>query len=137
MMPAQGWSDRIAKVNELGMAAIADGVVERWFTAAFRASDAGTVLRVREMLVHTTAAGYVACGAAIRDMDQRETIAAIQTPTLVIAGLQDPATPPADSVAVAQRINGALLKEIDAAHFSQVERPAEFNALVLAFLEAS
>lgn len=137
MMPAQGWSDRIAKVNELGMHAIANSVVERWFTAAFRASDAATVTRVREMLENTTASGYVACGAAIRDMDQRETIAAIHAPTLVIAGLQDPATPPADSVAIAQRINGALLKEIDAAHFSQVERPAEFNAMVLAFLEAS
>jgi 3-oxoadipate enol-lactonase len=134
MMPAQGWRDRIAKVNEFGMSSIADAVIERWFTAGFRASDAATITRVRAMLEGTPAAGYAACGAAIRDMDQRDAIASIQVPTLVISGLHDPSTPPADSAAIAARIPGALLKDIDAAHLSNIEQPAEFTALVLSFL---
>ena len=137
MMPAQGWRDRIAKVNADGMSSIAEAVVERWFTPHFRASDAATVARVRAMLENTPAAGYAACGAAIRDMDQRDLIAAIRVPTLVIAGLQDPATPPADGVAIAERIPGALLKEIDAAHLSNIERPTEFTTMVLSFLHGA
>ena len=137
MMPAQGWRDRIAKVHEFGMSSIAEAVVERWFTADFRAREATMVGRVRAMLEQTPAAGYAACGAAIRDMDQREAIAAIRVPTLVIAGLQDPATPPADGALIAERIPGALLKEIDAAHLSNIERPAEFTASVLSFLNGA
>src|SRR5690606_6848706 len=38
MPPVDLWNDRIRTVNEQGMAAIADSVVERWFTERFRAA---------------------------------------------------------------------------------------------------
>ncbi len=47
------------------------------------------------MILGTPAEGYAGCCAAIRDMDQREAIRAIENPVLVIGGTQDPATPPA------------------------------------------
>ena len=48
------------------MAALADGVVERWFTEAFRREPSIAVDRVRQMILDTPAHGYAACCAAIR-----------------------------------------------------------------------
>ncbi len=76
MAPKELWDQRIAAVREGGMTAIADAVVERWFTAAYRAEPTVVVDRVREMVLETPAEGYAACCAAIRDMDLRETIRA-------------------------------------------------------------
>ena len=92
--PKELWDERIKTVTEQGMAAVADGVVERWFTAAFRAEPTIVVERVRQMVLETPAEGYAACCAAIRDMDLREAIRGIRLPTLVIVGDKDPATPP-------------------------------------------
>ena len=74
MTPKEIWDERIEAVREGGMAAVADGVVERWFTEAFRAEPSIVVERVRQMILETPAHGYAACCAAIRDMDLRETI---------------------------------------------------------------
>ena len=76
------------------MAALADGVIERWFTEPFRREPSIAVDRVRQMILDTPAHGYAGCCAAIRDMDLRELIGGIRVPTLVIVGEKDPATPP-------------------------------------------
>ncbi len=73
----------------------------------------------------------LACNAA----DLRETIAAIDKPTLLIAGDQDQVTTPADAEFIASRIRGARLQIIaDAAHNAPIERPAEVNAAIEKFL---
>lgn len=65
---AEMWNARIAAVEATGLAPIADAVLERWFTARFRAEDPGFALW-RNMLVRTPARGYAATCAAIRDAD--------------------------------------------------------------------
>ncbi len=136
-MPPQGlWEERIRTVRTAGMAALADGVVERWFTEAFRAQPSIAVEGVRQMLLETPPQGYAACCAAIRDMDLRETIRAIRVPTLVIVGAQDPATPPEKAEEVHARIPGAHLEVIpDAAHLLNIEQDVAFDASLLAFLD--
>lgn len=64
-------------------------------------------------------------------IDFREGNRRIAVPTLVIAGLQDEATPLAMSEAIAAAIPGARLATIDAAHLSAVERPVEFTQLLI------
>lgn len=83
MGPAASWDARIEIVSRDGMSAIADGVVERWFTQKFRDRDPEIVDELRAMLIATPPAGYVASCAAIRDMDQRSTAPAISSPTLI------------------------------------------------------
>src|SRR5688500_3564774 len=73
MGPRSTWDTRIEQVTTHGMAAIADAVVGRWFTPQFRETNPATVAAYRAMLVATPPEGYVACCAAIRDMDQRDT----------------------------------------------------------------
>jgi len=136
MEPKHLWDERIKVANEQGMAALADAVVERWFTPAFRAEPSILVERVRQMVLNTPAEGYAACCAAIRDMDLRETIRAIDLPTLIIAGEQDPATTPAKAEEIRERIPGARLEVIpDAAHLVNIEQDVAFDASLLAFLD--
>lgn len=136
MEPASAWDDRIRAVREGGMAAIVDAVLARWFTPAFRKSRPDAVEPVRRMLLSTPPEGYAACCAAIRDMDQREAIRAIGAPALVVVGEHDPATPPVHGRLIAERIAGAALVGLPAAHLSNIEAAPAFTEAVLAFLSA-
>jgi 3-oxoadipate enol-lactonase len=131
---AETWNARIEAIRAKGMAPIADSVVQRWFSPAFIASAPAKVERTRQMIIATPPEGYIANCAAIRDMDQRETITRITAPTLVIAGAKDPATPPADGRFIAERIPGARYAELDAAHLSNIEAAGPFTETLLQFL---
>jgi 3-oxoadipate enol-lactonase len=132
---AEIWNARIDAVRRGGMAAVADTVVERWFTEGFRTRDPAAVARVRQMLLDTPPDGYAACCAAVRDMDQRATIAHISHPTLVIAGAHDGVTSPADTRPIAEAVPGARYVELDASHLSNVEQASRFTEAVLGFLD--
>ncbi len=68
--------------------------------------------------------------------DQRERVAAIQVPTLVLVGDQDTVTPPELSRELADMIAGAELHTLaGAGHLANVERPNDFNDAVQAFIE--
>jgi 3-oxoadipate enol-lactonase len=136
MPPRENWQARIDSVLKEGMSAVTEATLERWFTAPFRQAEPERVDRVRKMLSGADPKGYAACGAAIRDMDLREAIAQITSQTLVIAGSQDPATPPSHAEYIASKIPGAKLVTLDCAHLSNIECAAEFNAALLEFLAA-
>ena len=134
--PPELWKARIEAVRASGMQAVVPQVIERWLTAEFRARAPEAVEKVRRMLLATPADGYAACCAAIRDMDQRESIRAIRAPTQVVVGKSDPATPPEHGRQIAERIRGAKVVELPAAHLSNVEAAEGFTAAVLEFLGA-
>jgi 3-oxoadipate enol-lactonase len=130
-----GWNSRIAAVREGGMAAIANGVVARWFSEDFAKRESETVEATRQMLLHSRPGGYVATCAALRDEDLREAIARVTMPTLVISGAKDTATTAADGRYLAEKISGAQYVELNAAHLSNIEAAAPFTAALLEFLE--
>lgn len=132
--PRSLWDERIAAVTEGGIEAVADGVIERWFTAGFRNAHDEDVARVRAMLLATNPAGYAACCAAIRDMDQRDSAPAITALTMIVVGAHDPATPPAHGRFLQHAIHGSRLATLDAAHLSNIEAAAAFNQAVVTFL---
>jgi 3-oxoadipate enol-lactonase len=132
----ESWNARIETVNAGGMQAVADGILERWFTSTFRITRRAELEVTRRMLLESPPNGYVACSAAVRDMDQRESISAIRVPTLVISGASDPVTPPADGRFVASQIADAQYVELPAAHLSNVEAADLFNEAVERFLRA-
>ncbi|MGQ0662822.1 MAG: alpha/beta fold hydrolase [Pseudomonadota bacterium] len=62
-------------------------------------------------------------------------LATIKVPCLVVVGADDRLTPPETARALARDIPGARLAVIDGAgHLTNIEKPAEFNREVLAFL---
>jgi 3-oxoadipate enol-lactonase len=132
----ESWRSRIEAVQKGGMKSIASGVMERWFTATFRANEPATVARIQKILEETDPEGYVACCAAVRDYDCREQLQKISTQTLVITGAHDPATPPGDGRFVAAHIPGAKHAELNAAHLSNIEDGARFTGELVAFLSS-
>jgi 3-oxoadipate enol-lactonase len=129
------WNTRISTVREGGMAAIANGVVSRWFTEEFARRAPEKVELTRQMLLHTPPDGYVATCAALRDEDLREAISRVPVPTLVISGAKDAATTAADGQFIAGEIPGAKYVELNAAHLSNIEAAEPFTAALLKFLE--
>jgi len=128
------WNARIEAVRKGGMAAIEPAVMGRWFTPRFLAHPTPMLARLKEVLLGLSPDGYVACCAAVRDMDQRESIARITAPTLVVAGAHDASTTPAAGRFMVDRIPGARYVELDAAHISNVEAADAFTAAVLDFI---
>ncbi len=135
MGPPELWNQRIEAVAQGGMAAVADATINRWFAAVSQQRIATDVARIRDGILSTPVAGYNACCAAIRDMDQRESIGAISLPTLVLVGADDPSTPVAAAELIHARIRTSRLYVIPASqHLFNVEEPVQFNAALLDFL---
>ena len=136
-MPAATWSDRIAKVRAGGMAAIADAVLQRWFSARYLARADETLASTRASFVAVDPGGYIGCCAAIRDMDLTAELGSIRTPTLVTTGTHDLAAPKAMGEAIAAAIPGARCVELPIAHLPPPEAPGAFAHTVLGFLVAA
>ena len=134
MPPPELWNGRIRNVSKNGMAAIVDATIERWFTKAFVERAPKEIAAVRKMIAATPAAGYCGCCAAIRDMDQRESIRGITNPVLLISGASDPATTPAMMELMRDRITNTRWVSLDAAHISNIEQPEAFTGAMKDFL---
>ncbi len=132
----EAWNTRIDAVRKNGMKSIAPAVVERWFSLAFRQKSPAIISNTHKMIEEANADGYSACCAAVRDFDFRENLKPIHTPTLIISGAHDPATPPADGRFIAQQIPGARYIELNAAHLSNIEDQDGFNKELAAFLNS-
>jgi 3-oxoadipate enol-lactonase len=136
MADKQIWNERFKTLRTGGTAAIADGTMERWFTKGFRERAPQAVARLKQMVLETPVEGYIGCGEAVRDMDHREIIRKIAAPTLVIAGRHDPATTVEAGEFLRDRIPGAKLAVLEAAHIANVEQPQAYTDTLLDFLTA-
>jgi 3-oxoadipate enol-lactonase len=123
---AEQWRERAALVRHEGLSAIVDAVMARWFRPEF-----GDLATYREMFLSVDAEGYARCCDVLAGWNGSEDLERVSCPTLVIAGADDPTSPPAHAEAIASRVKGARLEVIDAArHLANVERPEPFNSLL-------
>lgn len=130
------WDQRIDAVKQGGTEAIADGTLERWFTAPFRERHADAVGQVKDMILGTSTDGYVQAATAVRNLDLRDEVADITCPVLLLTGDQDAAAPADHMAEITQRAPSARLHVIEnCAHLSNIEHPDRFNALVDEHLE--
>jgi len=133
--PAGFWTDRAAQARAAGMASLAEPVVGRWFTPAFRSRDPATVARFVTTVAGLDPQGYAGCCEAIAAMDQRSSLARISARTLVIAGAEDPATPPWHGARIASAVGRSRLRVIrGGSHLANVSQPGEVTAALLAHL---
>ena len=127
---SKAWEERAAVVRREGLAALAETANSRWFTPGF------TVPELVED--HRTAdpEAYAACCDALAAFDIRDRLSSISAPTLLIAGRQDPATPPAHLREIADAVPGAALTEIaGASHLAPAERPEAVLAALRGHLD--
>ena len=129
----QSWRDRAAAVRTEGLAPLADIIVDRWVTPAFRGSPDAAGLRT--MLLHTPREGYAGASEAIATADFTGTSPAIRCRTLVIVGEDDEATPVRSAEALRDAVPGALLSIIPAAaHIPLVQQPDAVLEVMQSFL---
>jgi 3-oxoadipate enol-lactonase len=131
------WDTRIVAVLGSGLSVVAQGAMERGFTAPFIAREPDVVAAFQQTLTNMSPEGYVSCCAAIRDADLRSLAPDVSPPTLVVAGEHDPVTTPDDARWLAQHIPNATMVTLPAAHLSSVEASAQFNDAVQAFFSTT
>ncbi|GHA32623.1 bifunctional 3-oxoadipate enol-lactonase/4-carboxymuconolactone decarboxylase PcaDC [Streptomyces purpurascens] len=121
------WQERAALVRREGLAGLAEGADARWFTSGFTVPEL-----VRD---HRDADpdAYAACCDALAAFDLRDRLPEIAVPTLLVAGREDPATPPAHLREIADAVPGSTLVELPgASHLA----PAQCPEAVLTALRA-
>jgi 3-oxoadipate enol-lactonase len=130
------WRARIETALNLGMGAIADTVLPRWFTRPWSSNPAHQprIAQLRGVVEAMNPRAYAALCEAISGIDFFASNPLIACPTLVIAGTHDESTPLAMSHAICNAISGAELATLHAAHLSAVERPEDFAGLVAGFI---
>ena len=127
--------ERAATVRASGVEAVADAVLGRWFTPAFRDAHPEVIERMRGQLGRHPREGYAGCCEAIAAMDLTGELPAIAAPTLVLGGEHDPSTPPEHGRRIAELIPGARFELVsNAAHLASVERPDLTTMTILRFL---
>lgn len=130
---AQMWQDRIDGVRNGGVEALADSVMERWFSKPFRATP--ELVAWRNMLTRTPDEGYIGCSQAISGTDFYASTATLGLPTLAIAGSEDGATPPDLVRETAALIKGSKFHLVrGAGHLPCVEKPEEYAKVLSDFI---
>jgi 3-oxoadipate enol-lactonase len=137
MPPAAMWAARAELVRSAGLGPLAEQVVSRWFTPAFRGRCPAVPASFAAGLLGTLPEGYAGCCEAIAAMDLRPELGSIMAPTLVIAGAEDPSTPPWHGAVIASGIPNSRLKVIrGASHLANVAAAGEVTAALLGHLLA-
>ncbi|KUL22949.1 3-oxoadipate enol-lactonase [Streptomyces regalis] len=124
---AKPWEERAALVRREGLAELAENANARWFTPGFTVPELVADHR------NADPGAYAACCDALAAFDLRDELPSITAPTLLIAGRDDPATPPPHLREIADAVPGAALVEIPgASHLA----PAQCPEAVLTALRA-
>ena len=131
------WRERIATVRSAGIAALADTILEKWFTRALHAERPDELALWRHMLTRTPVDGYAGCCAALAGTDLRLSTAGLRLPVLAVVGSDDGSTPPDLVRETAESIAGARFEIIHGAgHIPCVEQPEALARLIGDFLRA-
>ncbi len=134
-VPRTNWETRIAAIQKGGMSAVVDVAMQRFFSPETVAKQDPHVASIRSVFLGTDPVGYLGCCAALRDMNHGDILKQIKTPTLVISGNRDVATPwSGHGERLAQEIAEAKVLHLAAAHLSNIERPHSFTTALLEFL---
>src|SRR5579872_4981587 len=131
------YNSRADVVQSGGIESIAEGVLERWFTADYRTNNPDMMAGWRAMLTRTPKDGYVAACRTVGQPDFTEAAKAVAAPTLVIVGDEDAATPPELARQLAGLIPRARLEIVaGAGHLPCIEKPDAVRALIEAHVKA-
>ena len=127
--------ERAETARESGMQGLVDGTLGRWFTDDYRQRDPADLGKVRRVVLGTSPACFAGAALAVSEVDTTAQLSQVGAPTLVIAAENDMSTPVAAGRRIHERITGSRFEVIaGASHCCNIERPEEFNRLLLDFL---
>ncbi|PPR61715.1 MAG: 3-oxoadipate enol-lactonase 2 [Alphaproteobacteria bacterium MarineAlpha4_Bin2] len=129
------WDERITSARTIGMEGLVDGTMARWFSESYMKTEPEECDKVRDMIRNTKVSGFCGCCRAIQGLDLTDRISAINVPTQMIVGEDDPGTPVAAHQVMHEKIKGSELVILpNALHFSNVEQKNAFNDAYITFL---
>ncbi|TKT78166.1 alpha/beta fold hydrolase [Aquamicrobium sp. LC103] len=117
------WESRASVARADGMAPLVGPSLKRWFTPAFATANPDLMKEVAAMIETVTPEGYALSCELLKTLDLEAGLAKIACPVKVVAGASDPSTPPTRAQEIVERIPGAELVVMEAAHMSAVEQP--------------
>jgi 3-oxoadipate enol-lactonase len=122
---ARTWAERAERVLATPRPRQVPFQAERWFTDGFRRRNAAEVNRVVGIFLRTSSLAHAQACRALGTMDSCGLLAGITAPTLVLAGAEDYATPPAMGQAIADGVPRGEARVLPGLrHLSLVEDPA-------------
>ncbi len=129
------WNDRINTINEKGLCAISEGIMQRWFSNEFRSNVATTVSACRNMVERCPVMGYIKTCEAIRDADLTTMANNINIPTLCVVGSEDKSTLPQEVKDLADLIDNSKFEVIKGSgHLPCVDNPGVLTKIIVDFL---
>jgi 3-oxoadipate enol-lactonase len=135
-LPEDLWAERAVIARTEGLDTLVDRVVARWVTPEFAVARPDVVARLRSWFLSTSAAGYAGCCDAIRTMELEPVLHRIEARTLVVACMEDEATPPEHAKRILAEIPRSRLALVaGAAHLPTVSHPGMIAQLVKDFLD--
>jgi 3-oxoadipate enol-lactonase len=131
---AAAWDDRIALVRAKGIDALAGPTAERWFGNDFLDSHPTVAAELLACIRQTSAEGFVGCAQAIQGLNYLDAVSAITSPVSLVIGSRDEALlEPMRQLA--KTLPQSAYTEIGGAgHLPQIDRPAEFDQVLLGHL---
>lgn len=128
------WNSRIRSALNDGLSASVEATVERWFSKDFADGNPEVVAKVGETLRSMSPRGYAAAGAALRDMDLRQSVRRIENPVLIITGADDPTISEEDTATLLAALPQARQVTLPARHMASIEAAPAFAEAVVKFL---
>ena len=130
-----GLEGRIKAVEEGGIGAIVEGMLESWLSPETIAARPEAADQVRAMVSGTDPAGCIATCRALQRLDYIDGLSGLALPVLYICGSDDTRTPPEAMREMAEATPDSAYVELDGArHLANLDHPEEFNAAAVAFL---
>ena len=131
---------RYHQARERGSSTLIDAALERWFSDAFAQASPLVLAQVRERLHSNEPGGFLPAYKLFAEAEDEsvEQLRAIDVPTLVITGAEDPGSTPAMSARLAQCIPHAQLQVLEGAkHMLPVENARWLSEAVQDFIAAN
>jgi 3-oxoadipate enol-lactonase len=136
-IPFPTFEDRARSAEVDGMEAQVIPSLTRWFTAEDLAVNGWGVRYARERVRRARSTDWAAAWRAFEGLDVQARLNEFSAPTLVLAGELDSSTTPAIMTAIAERIPGAVYRELAGTpHMQTLSRPELVVAELDQFLPA-
>jgi 3-oxoadipate enol-lactonase len=129
------WRERAATGKNMGLGALIEFQVTRWFSDGFRAARPDAVEPLKKIFLANDISCYVSTCEMLGDADLRPLLPAIEAPVAIVVGDEDYAT----TVDMAKALNGAipgsrLTVLAGARHITPVERPRDIAERIASLL---
>jgi len=127
------WDTRMHAIHTGGIEGVLSQTIGTWFTQTQLTEGGPLIEQVSNMIRRTQAQGYLACAAALKGLDYKQSLSELKVQTRFLVGDQDGPHPPEMSELAKLTPKSELDIIENAAHLSSMEQPHAFNQAALEY----